>query len=101
MGGHGIRTDSSMLSIVKLALRIVDDDFDTELMNLIAAAQQDLGIAGVIIPQSLDPIVRTAIITYVKLHFGQPDDYDRLKLSYDEQKAQLATATGYTNFLED
>ena len=101
MGCNGIRTDSSMLSIVKLALRIVDDDFDTELMNLIAAAQQDLGIAGVIIPQSLDPIVRTAIITYVKLHFGQPDDYDRLKLSYDEQKAQLATATGYTNFLED
>ena len=90
-----------MLSIVKLALRIVDDDFDTELMNLIAAAQQDLGIAGVIIPQTLDPIVRTAVITYVKLHFGQTDDYDRLKMSYDEQKAQLSTATGYTNFLED
>lgn len=101
MGCNGIRSDSSMLSIVKLALRIVDDDFDTELMNLIATAQQDLGIAGVIIPQTLDPIVRTAIITYVKLHFGQPDDYDRLKMSYDEQKAQLSTATGYTNFLED
>ena len=100
MGCNGIRSDSSMLSIVKLALRIVDDDFDTELMNLIAAAQQDLGIAGVIIPQTLDPIVRTAVITYVKLHFGQPDDYDRLKMSYDEQKAQLSTATGYTNFLE-
>lgn len=88
-----------MLAIVKLALRITENDFDNEITDLIAAAEADMGIAGVIVPAELDPIVRTAVITYVKMRFGQPDDYDRLKLSYDEQKAQLITATGYTDWM--
>jgi hypothetical protein len=66
------------------------------LNGYIAAAQLDLGIAGVEIPEQLDAIVETAIITYVKCKFGEPDQYDRLKASYDEQKAQLSMATGYT-----
>ena len=87
-----------MLAIVKLALRITTTDFDSELTNLIAAAKSDLGIAGVSLPSTIDEICTTAIITYVKMHFGQPDNYQLLKASYDEQKAQLATATGYTNW---
>lgn len=89
-----------MLTIVKLALRIQTNAFDMELLDLIEAAKVDLGIAGVVVPDQLDAIVRTAIITYVKLHFGEPDEYDRLKRSYDEQKAQLVTATGYTTWPE-
>ena len=87
-----------MLAIVKLALRISTTDFDSELTNLIAAAKSDLGIAGVSLPSTIDEICTTAIITYVKMHFGEPDNYQLLKASYDEQKAQLATATGYTNW---
>lgn len=87
-----------MLAIVKLALRITTTDFDSELTNLIAAAKSDLGIAGVSLPSTIDEICTTAIITYVKMHFGEPDNYQLLKASYDEQKAQLATATGYTNW---
>jgi len=87
-----------MLTIVKLALRIKGNAFDDEINQLIDAAKIDLGIAGVVLPSQLDAIVQTAIITYVKLHFGEPDEYDRLKSSYDEQKAQLVTATGYTNW---
>lgn len=85
-----------MLEKVKMALRITTDAFDDELTNLIASAQLDLGIAGVVVPETLDAIVERAIITYCKIHFGEPDDYDRLKASYDEQKAQLSMATGYT-----
>lgn len=85
-----------ILSAVKMALRISTNAFDTQLQDLVEAAELDLGIAGVVLPSTMDAIVRTAIITYVQLHFGQPDDYDRLKRSYDEQKAQLSTATGYT-----
>jgi hypothetical protein len=59
----------------------------------------DLGVAGVVIPEQLNVLVQTACITYVQMHFGQPDDYDRLKRSYDEQKAQLATCTGFTDWL--
>ena len=85
-----------MLEKVKLALRITTDAFDSELNNLILAAQTDLGIAGVVLPDELDAISTVAITTYCKLHFGEPDEYDRLKASYDEQKAQLSMATGYT-----
>lgn len=87
-----------MLELVKLALRITTDAFDTELNMLIAAAQTDLGIAGVTLPEELDPICQRAVITYCKMNFGEPDEYDRLKASYDEQKAQLSMATGYTEW---
>lgn len=88
-----------MLSKVKLALRITTNAYDEELNGLIEAAKLDLGIAGVIIPSELDAIVSLAIITYCKCHFGEPDEYDRLKASYDEQKAQLSMCTGYTEWI--
>lgn len=87
-----------MLNKVKMALRISTNAYDDELNGLIAAAQQDLGIAGVVIPDQIDAIVTRAIITYCKMSFGLPEDYDRLKRSYDEQKAQLSNATGYTDW---
>lgn len=88
-----------MLNAVKMALRITTDAFDNEISGLIESARLDLRVAGVVLPAELDALVQTAIITYCRLHFGQPDDYDRLKRAYDEQKAQLATCTGYTNWL--
>jgi hypothetical protein len=87
-----------MLEQVKLALRISTTAYDTELTYLIEAAKLDLGIAGVVLPDELDALVQKAIITYCKMSFGLPEDYDRLKRSYDEQKAQLSTATGYTDW---
>lgn len=89
-----------MLEKVKLALRIVTNAYDFELSDLIDAAQLDLGVAGVILPANLDALVERAIITYCKCNFGQPDEYDRLKASYDEQKAQLSMATGYTTWID-
>lgn len=89
-----------MLEKVKLALRITTDAYDSELNDLIEAAQLDMGIAGVTIPTDLDALVSRAIVTYCKIHFGEPDDYDRLKASYDEQKAQLSMATGYTTWID-
>ena len=88
------------LDKVKMGLRIKTTAYDEELTDLIAAAQTDLGIAGVVVPSTLDEIVTRAITTYCKMSFGLPEDYDRLKKSYDEQKAQLVTATGYTDWLE-
>ena len=88
------------LDKVKMGLRIKTTAYDEELADLINAAQIDLGIAGVTVSSTLDEIVTRAIITYCKMSFGLPEDYDRLKKSYDEQKAQLVTATGYTDWLE-
>lgn len=87
-----------LLNGVKTALRISTSNFDGEISGLIESAKLDLGVAGVEVPESFDFIVNTAIITYVKMHFGEPDEYERLKRSYDEQKAQLATCTGYTDW---
>ena len=89
-----------MLEKVKLALRITTDAFDPELNGVIAAAMIDLGIAGVTLPETLDDICNLAVITYCKCNFGQPDEYARLKKSYDEQKAQLSMATGYTTWTD-
>ena len=89
-----------MLSKVKLALRIVTNTFDSELSDLISAALLDLGVAGVTETSESDALIVRAVITFCKMNFGQPDDYDRLKRSYDEQKAQLATCTGYTDWLD-
>lgn len=89
-----------MLEAVRKALRIKTTAYDDELEQLILAAQLDLGVAGVVLESNatLDALVQLAVITYCKMHFGQPEDYDRLKRSYDEQKAQLATCTGYTDW---
>jgi hypothetical protein len=50
------------------------------------------------LPEELDSICKLAVITYCKIHFGNPDNADRLQSSYDEQKAQLGMATGYTEW---
>ena len=72
--------------------------YDAEVGRLLDAAMLDLGVAGVVVPEQLDALVETAAITYFLMNFGEPDEYDRLKKSYDEQKAQLATCTGYTEW---
>lgn len=99
-------TPELMLEATKLSLRITTDAFDSEILALLKAALLDLGVAGVVVPDCYNMLVQQACITYVKIHFGQAYDrgealtrgYD-LKTSYDEQKAQLATCTGYTDWL--
>ena len=87
-----------ILEKVKLSLRIVTDDFDEEITDLISAAQSDLMAAGVV-PEPIDNFVLMAIKTYCRANFGNPENYDRLKASYDEQKAQLSMRTGYTRWV--
>lgn len=87
-----------MLNKVRMALRITTEAFDDELTDLINAGLADLGIAGADGEKVVltDPLTIRAVITYCKMNFGEPDEYDRLKRSYDEQKAQMSMATGWT-----
>ena len=90
-----------MLELVKMALRVSTTAYDAEIMTLIEAAKQDLGIAGVTLPAELDSLCQRAIITYCKMNFGEHNPeyvYRQYKNSYDEQKAQLSMATGYTTW---
>ena len=97
-----------MLTELKLAMRISTTVFDAELLGLIAAAIADIKHAGARFDASptetdgaitdytiADPLVKRAVITYCRANFGSPQDYDRLKASYDEQKGQLRESLAY------
>ncbi|MBQ6536980.1 MAG: DNA-packaging protein [Firmicutes bacterium] len=94
-----------LIDDVKIALRLTTNALDSSVTLLIGAAFADLGLAGVkgdtVIPNTEDPLIKQAVITYCRANFGQPDDYADLKASYDEQKAQLGMATGYTDWGDD
>lgn len=95
-----------MLDKVKLALLISSDDFDSELNDLIGSAFIDLNIGDVsedvTILTTTDPAIIRAVCSYVGYHFklehGALNRADAFKRSYDEQKAQLGMASGYTNW---
>ena len=115
-----------MLREAMLALRVTDMEYAEEIRRLLYAAETDLKAAGVVIQgtcdititETEDPTtheititatdnstitddwVMTAMITYVRAHFGSPAEYDRVAASYDLQRRQLANRSGYTDFLE-
>lgn len=86
----------TLLDKVKAAMRIKTEAYDASIQQLIDACIKDIGIVGVAFDSATDDaLLIQAVITFCRLNFGTPSDYDRLKLSYDEQKAQLISATGY------
>lgn len=95
---------NDLLAKVKLTLRITESTFDSEIADLINACLSDLGVAGVstdmLADVYTDPLIIMAVKTYCRAHFGEPDEYERLKASYDEQKAQLSMYSGYTVWTE-
>ena len=87
----------AMIEKIKLARRVKTNAFDAEIRDLIEEAIADLGVAGVS-GALADPLIRRAVRTFCLLNFGQPENYDKLKAAYDEQKAQLSMKTGYTDW---
>ena len=92
-----------LLEDVKTALGVWDDEFDNMIGDLILAAKADMNITDIDVNVLADdnPLFKRAIITYCKMNFsvfGVPDGYDRLKASYDEQKAQMLMSSGFTNW---
>ena len=111
-----------MLTECRQALRITTTAYDNELCSLMKAGAADLRTAGVVIPGTVnfrqvttttgqttethwedaghmdDALVLRAILTYVRMLFGSPDDFNQIKESYETQKCQLMHATGYTSY---
>lgn len=87
---------ATLLAEVKKAMRFSTSAYDDTITQLINACIADIGIIGVEFEATTtDALLIQAVITYCRLNFGTPSDYDRLKKSYDEQKAQLQSCTGY------
>ena len=89
---------TQLINAFKMAKRLTSDAYDTQIDRLLDTALLDLGVAGVVIPEQVSYLVEDAQITYALMKFGEPENYDKLKASYDEQKAQLATCTGFTDW---
>lgn len=90
----------ALLDDVKLALRISPGTiaFDGEVQDLIASAIADLGLSGVASEKldDADPLIKRAIVTYCKAHFGWDNpDAERLAKAYDMLKAHLTLSQDY------
>lgn len=90
-----------MLDAVKVALRISQANvaFDGEINDLITAAQQDLALSGVSPTKAndtTDPLIKRAVVTYCKAHFGWDNpDAEKLQRSYEMLKTHLTLAGDY------
>lgn len=89
-----------MLEKVKLAMAITTDAYDSELQDLIEAALLDLGVAGVDSTLTEDKMVQRAVITYCRMMFHSPADFENLRWAYEALKGQMAISTGYTDWGE-
>lgn len=96
----------ALLDKVKVACRIASDAYNDELTDLIQEALADIGITDVrnelLVNTTNDPLIRRAVITYCRINHpydGMEDaTMQRLKASYDEQKAQLLMNSSYTDW---
>ena len=88
----------ALLDDVKQALRITVPDFDGEVGDLILAAKADLELAGVSVTKivDVDPLIKRAVVTYVKAYFGYDNpDAERFAKSYEMLKTHLTLAGDY------
>ena len=103
-----------MLEEAKLALRVTEAAYDPEIASLLSAGAKDLEAAGVMLPGTVsfaygngavtdnstltDELVQRALITYARMNFGSPPDYDKVFASYELQKSTLMHSSSYTEY---
>ena len=103
--GTATTTPPTLLQKCMSMLGVTDTEYEDEIQDLIDAAKADLGIAGVTKANvETDALIKKAIKTYVAANFGEgtggPDNHQQLVESYETQKKQLMSATGYTDWLD-
>ena len=89
----------AILDDVKVALRIAATNtaFDGEVDDLIDAAKNDLKLAGITEVNDTDALIKRAINTYCKAHYGYDNpDAERFLQSYLMLKMHLTLSTEYT-----
>ncbi len=95
----------ALIDDIKTALRISNTAFDSEINDLISAAQSDLKLSGVLeskVNDDTDPLIKRAIIIYIKANFGWNNpDAEKLQHSYNMLKIHLALSQEYAEVTED
>jgi len=88
-----------LLEDVKVNLRISSDAFNTEINELISAAQDDLQLAGLLEVDSEDALTKRAITVYVKANFGYDNkNAEGFLKAYEIIKNQLTTSADHAYF---
>lgn len=96
-------TMGALLQKAMVALRTTTEDegLIEEIKSILEAGYRDLeATAGIdmsnfYVDGQFDPLLLRAILTYTRLEYGEPSNYDQLWKSYWNQKAQLQSCTGY------
>lgn len=90
----------ALIDDVKDALRISGSDLNTEVTDLINAAQSDLKLSGILSSKAAsttDPLIRRAVVVYCKANFGWDNpEAERFQKSYDMIKQHLCLSQEYT-----
>ena len=85
------------LASVKTALGISASVYDEELTALIAAAEADLKLSGVVAYDDADPLIVTAVTAYCQANRGtDADERQKYAEMYKAQKRNLMLASEYT-----
>lgn len=89
---------TDILPAVRTSLRITSTDYDDEISTLVAAAKADLKRGGVLLAKvdDTDPMIRVAIICYVKSAFGiDNDEAERYAAAYQSMLSALKLSADY------
>lgn len=90
----------ALIDDVKDALRVSGSDLNTEVTDLINAAQSDLILSGILAikaTSTTDPLIRRAVVVYCKANFGWDNpEAERFQKSYDMIKQHLCLSQEYT-----
>ena len=85
------------LANVKTALGISASVYDEELAALIASAEADLKLSGIIAYEETDPLIVTAVTAYCQSNRGTDvDKRQKYVEMYKAQKRNLMLASEYT-----
>lgn len=91
----------SLIEKAKLALRIKTDAFDDQITDLIEAAKAEmrsLGISDAVTGTPEDyPFAQLAILTFVRLNFGEPENPELLQKRYDDMILQMQLNAEYSD----
>ena len=93
------------ISYVRQCLRIINTIFDDEISDLILAAKADLLLGGIIpdkVNNDNDPLIRRAVVCYVKAEFGLDNpDAERYRDAYQSIRKHLMLSSEYLGDAED
>lgn len=100
---------NALVMTAKKRIRKTKAIFDDEVQDLLLACEQDLLKRNAVQPEQmavenidlLDPLIKRAMMTYVKAYFGQNENAEHYIADYNIQKGTLMSTSGYTRWSDE